>query len=81
MMVAARILGLRIVDLPIPTRYAGEVSHLRPIPYGIAVLRLMARYLRGDYHRLIAGQGPAATGPAPSPGFVTDQARTGCRRR
>jgi glycosyltransferase involved in cell wall biosynthesis len=53
MMITARILGLRVVDLPIPTRYAGEVSHLRPIPYGIAVLKLMAKYLRGDYHRLI----------------------------
>ena len=54
MLVAARILGLRVVDLPIPTRYAGEVSYLRPIPYGIAVLKLMGRYLRGDYHRLVA---------------------------
>jgi hypothetical protein len=59
MLVAARILGLRVVDLPIPTRYAGEVSHLRPIPYGIAVLKLMGRYLRGDYHRLVGGR-PAA---------------------
>jgi glycosyltransferase involved in cell wall biosynthesis len=56
MLVAARILGLRVVDLPIPTRYAGEVSYLKPIPYGIAVLKLMGRYLRGDYHRLVAGQ-------------------------
>jgi glycosyltransferase involved in cell wall biosynthesis len=55
MLVAARILGLRVVDLPIPTRYAGERSYLRPIPYGIAVLKLMGRYLRGDYHRLVAG--------------------------
>ena len=53
MLVAARILGLRVVDLPIPTRYAGETSHLKPIPYGLAVLALMARYLRGDYHRLV----------------------------
>ncbi len=53
MLVAARILGLRVLDLPIPTRYAGEVSHLRPIAYGLAVLRLMGRYLRGDYHRLV----------------------------
>jgi glycosyltransferase involved in cell wall biosynthesis len=53
MLVAARILGLRVVDLPIPTRYAGERSYLRPIPYGLAVLKLMARYLRGDYHRLV----------------------------
>ena len=54
MLVAARILGLRVVDLPIPTRYAGERSYLRPIPYGIAVLKLMGRYLRGDYHRMVA---------------------------
>jgi glycosyltransferase involved in cell wall biosynthesis len=54
MLVAARILGLRVVDLPIPTRYAGERSYLRPIPYGVAVLKLMGRYLRGDYHRLLA---------------------------
>jgi glycosyltransferase involved in cell wall biosynthesis len=54
MLVAARILGLRVVDVPIPTRYAGERSYLRPVPYGLAVLRLMGRYLRGDYHRMVA---------------------------
>jgi glycosyltransferase involved in cell wall biosynthesis len=59
MLVSARILGLRVLDLPIPTRYAGERSYLRPIPYGIAVLKLMGRYLRGDYHRLVARH-PAA---------------------
>jgi glycosyltransferase involved in cell wall biosynthesis len=59
MLVAARILGLRVVDLPIPTRYAGERSYLRPVPYGIAVLKLMGRYIRGDYHRLVLG-GPSA---------------------
>ena len=53
MIVVSKILGLRIMDLPIPTRYADEKSHLKPIPYGIDVLRLMGRYLRGDYHRLI----------------------------
>lgn len=59
MLVAARILGLRVRDLPIPTRYAGEQSYLRPIPYGIAVLKLMGRYIRGDYHRLVAQEAPA----------------------
>jgi hypothetical protein len=54
MLVTARILGLRVVDLPIPTRYTGERSYLRPIPYGIAVLKLIGRYVRGDYHRLVA---------------------------
>lgn len=53
-MVVAKILGLRVVDVAIPTRYAGEKSHLRPIPYGIDVLKLMGRYMRGDYHRLVA---------------------------
>jgi glycosyltransferase involved in cell wall biosynthesis len=57
MLVAARVLGLRVLDLPIPTRYAGERSYLRPIPYGLAVLGLMGRYLRGDYHRLVAREG------------------------
>lgn len=54
MIVAAKILGLRVVDLPIPTRYAGEKSHLKPIPYGIDVLKLIGRYRRGDYHQLVA---------------------------
>jgi hypothetical protein len=53
MIVGAQILGLRVIDLPIPTRYAGEKSHLKPIPYGIDVLKLLGRYLRGDYHRLV----------------------------
>lgn len=56
MIVVAGILGLRVIDLAIPTRYAGEKSHLKPIPYGIDVLKLMARYMRGDYHRMV-GQG------------------------
>jgi glycosyltransferase involved in cell wall biosynthesis len=53
MIVGAQILGLRVIDLPIPTRYTGEKSHLKPIPYGIDVLKLLGRYLRGDYHRLV----------------------------
>ncbi len=54
MIVSASILGLCVIDVPIPTRYAGEKSHLRPIPYGIDVLKLMGRYMRGDYHRLVS---------------------------
>lgn len=53
MIVTAKILGLRVIDLPVPTRYASEKSHLKPIPYGIDVLKLIGRYMRGDYHRLI----------------------------
>ncbi len=41
--------GLRIADLPIPTHYGDEESHLKPIPYGFEVLRVIAKYLRGKY--------------------------------
>lgn len=45
----ARGLGLRIDELGIPTRYAGEKSHLNPIRYGFRVLRVMMRYKMGHY--------------------------------
>ncbi|MBW8889614.1 MAG: glycosyltransferase family 2 protein [Fibrobacteres bacterium] len=46
---SARALGLRIDELPIPTRYAGEKSYLNPVRYGFRVLRVMARYRLGKY--------------------------------
>jgi glycosyltransferase involved in cell wall biosynthesis len=45
----ARALGLKIEELPIPTRYAGEKSYLNPVRYGMRVLRVMARYRMGRY--------------------------------
>jgi glycosyltransferase involved in cell wall biosynthesis len=50
MLVMARIKGLRIQQVPIPTIYAGEVSHLRPIKYGLDVLSVIRDYRRGLYH-------------------------------
>jgi glycosyltransferase involved in cell wall biosynthesis len=44
-----RALGLHISELGIPTRYAGEKSHLNPVLYGLRVLRVMARYKLGKY--------------------------------
>jgi len=41
--------GLRIVELPIPTRYADETSHLQPIRYGLDVLRIIWQNARGGY--------------------------------
>ena len=38
--------------LAIPTIYAGEVSHLKPIQYGLRVLGIVANYKRGKYARL-----------------------------
>jgi glycosyltransferase involved in cell wall biosynthesis len=56
MMVLALVCGLRIKEIPIPTRYADEKSHLNPIPYGLRCLRVVYRYRTGHYRRL-AGRG------------------------
>ncbi|MBW1808877.1 MAG: glycosyltransferase family 2 protein [Deltaproteobacteria bacterium] len=49
MIASARARGLAVGELPIPTRYAGEVSYLNPVRYGFSVLRVMFNYLKGDY--------------------------------
>ncbi|MCL5070199.1 MAG: glycosyltransferase family 2 protein [Actinobacteria bacterium] len=41
--------GLRIKEIPIPTRYAGEKSSLKPIQYGFDVLKIMWDYKTGKY--------------------------------
>lgn len=46
---SARARKLRIGELPIPTRYADEVSYLNPVGYGFRVLGVMARYMAGRY--------------------------------
>ena len=46
---SARALGLKVEELGIPTRYAGEKSHLNPIYYGFRALRVMAKYRLGHY--------------------------------
>ncbi len=45
----ARSHGLRIGEVPVPTRYAGEKSHVPSIQYGFRVLGVMVKYLRGKY--------------------------------
>ena len=40
---------LRIREIPIPTRYADEESHLKPIRYGLDVLKVIWRNFRGGY--------------------------------
>ncbi|MFQ5823652.1 MAG: glycosyltransferase family 2 protein [bacterium] len=52
MIVMAKIKGLRIVEVAIPTIYADEVSHLKPIKYGFDVLSIICSYKRGKYHSL-----------------------------
>ena len=46
---SARALGLRIGERPIPTHYGDESSSLSPVPYGLRVLGVMLKYLRGHY--------------------------------
>lgn len=52
MLVMAKIKGLRITEVPIPTIYADEISHLEPIKYGFDVLSVVWGYLKGKYHSL-----------------------------
>ena len=52
MIVLARAKGLRIAEMAIPTIYAGEKSHLRPVRYGLNVLGVVRRFRRGEYHAL-----------------------------
>jgi glycosyltransferase involved in cell wall biosynthesis len=47
MMAAKR--KLPIVEVAIPTRYADEQSHLKPIQYGMDVLRVIWKNFRGGY--------------------------------
>lgn len=57
MLIAAFILGLTVRELPVPTIYADEISHLRPLRYGLEVLAVVRRYRRGDYHALLGAGG------------------------
>lgn len=46
--------GLPVGEEAIATRYADEISHLRPIPYGLRVLRVLRLYRAGHFHRLLS---------------------------
>ena len=52
MMVLARVKGLRIAEIAIPTIYAGEKSHLNPVKYGFEVLSVVRDYRRGRYSNM-----------------------------
>ncbi len=52
MLIMAKVKGLKIVQRPIPTHYGDEISHLKPIRYGLHVLSLVWAYKRGCYHTL-----------------------------
>jgi glycosyltransferase involved in cell wall biosynthesis len=52
MIVMAKIKGLRLSEIAIPTIYADEISHLKPIQYGLNVLSVIFAYKSGKYDRL-----------------------------
>ena len=52
MIVMARVKGLRVAEVAIPTIYADEVSHLKPVQYGLRVLSVVWSYRCGKYARL-----------------------------
>jgi hypothetical protein len=54
MILLAHLVGFECAQIPIPTRYDDEISSLNPIPYGINVLKMMARHLGGHYRELVA---------------------------
>jgi glycosyltransferase involved in cell wall biosynthesis len=52
MIVMAKIKGLRIAEIAIPTIYADEVSHLKSVEYGLNVLSVIYAYKLGKYNKL-----------------------------
>lgn len=53
MIILANLLGYECEQIAIPTRYDDETSSLPPLPYGINVLKMMARFARGHYRGLL----------------------------
>jgi glycosyltransferase involved in cell wall biosynthesis len=46
---SGRARGLSIGEIPIPTHYGDERSHVKSIPYGFRALKVMGKYLFGGY--------------------------------
>ena len=50
MLLVSKKKGLRIKEIPIPTKYAEEKSYLNPITYGFEVFKTILNYWRGKYN-------------------------------
>lgn len=48
MLVGALKNKLKIAEIPIPTKYAGEISRLDPIKYGTGIFKVMWKYLKNE---------------------------------
>jgi hypothetical protein len=51
MLLGALINKLKICEIPIPTYYGKEKSHLDPIKYTAEILLVVVKYLFRQYHR------------------------------
>jgi glycosyltransferase involved in cell wall biosynthesis len=49
MLISAVNRGLRIKEIPIPTRYGKEISHLNPIKYGFGILKIIIKNIIHKY--------------------------------
>jgi hypothetical protein len=56
MLLMAGKCGLVVADMPIPTHYGDEDSHLQPIKYGIEVLNVIRKNFVGYYDALLDGR-------------------------
>ena len=52
MIIMSKVKRLRLKEVAIPTVYADEISHLKPIQYGLDVLARVWAYKRGKYDNL-----------------------------
>jgi len=70
MIILGQLAGFPCREIAIPTHYGDETSSLDPLPYGLNVLRMVARHLGGHYRRMLQ-QGGAPAGPTASPQTVS----------
>jgi glycosyltransferase involved in cell wall biosynthesis len=64
MLIMAKVKNLRVAEVAIPTIYADEVSHLKPVRYGLEVLAILRDFRRGRYHALESAGGTSGAPPA-----------------
>ncbi len=52
LIICAKQNGFRVAEIAIPTRYAGEISHLNPFGYGFRVVFVMIKFMFNSYKKL-----------------------------
>jgi hypothetical protein len=70
MIILGQLAGYPCREIAIPTHYGDETSSLDPIPYGLNVLRMVARHFGGHYRRMLK-QGGAPSGSTAHPQTTT----------